>query len=107
MRWGKMLFICAVAMTLFLVGRGQLMSTMAELTAKETALRVTLSELKDDALDIQNQISQVGSKSYVESVAREEYAFIKPGELRFEFTNPQALEPTDEEEALLRQALGE
>lgn len=108
MRWGRLLFVCVTALTVFLVARGRVNGTMAELSAQETALRVTLSELKEDGLDLERQISQVGTKSYVESRARADYQFIKPGELRFEFVNPEALyEYSDEEKRILREEMGE
>ena len=37
------------------------------------------------------ELQQVGSSSYIENVARQYYAFLKPGELRFEISNPEDL----------------
>ena len=40
----------------------------------------------------------MGTSSYIESRAREDYAFLKPGELRFEVINPEVLEGYTREE---------
>ena len=48
----------------------------------------------------------MGSSSYIESRARTDYAFLKPGEIRFEVVNPDALEGyTEEEMKILMQEL--
>jgi len=108
MRWGKLLFVCVAALVVFLVARDKVNTTTSELAAQETALRVTLSELKDEALALERQIGQVGTKSYVESRAREDYQFIKEGELRFEFVNPEELyEYSDEEMRIRQEEMGE
>lgn len=108
MRWGKLLFVCVAALVVFLVARDKVNTTTEELAAQETALRVTLSELKDEALALERQIGQVGTKSYVESRAREDYQFIKEGELRFEFVNPEELyEYSDEERRIRQEEMGE
>ena len=50
------------------------------------------------------ELQQVGSSSYIENVARQYYAFLKPGELRFEISNPEDLSGyTYEEMQILQQ----
>ena len=50
------------------------------------------------------ELQQVGSSSYIENVARQYYAFLKPGELRFEISNPDDLNGyTYEEMQILQQ----
>ena len=43
-------------------------------------------------------LNLVGTDSYIISSARENYAFLKEGEIRFEFSNPGALYTYSEEE---------
>ena len=51
-----------------------------------------------------SELQQVGSSSYIENVARQYYAFLKPGELRFEISNPEDLNGyTYEEMQILQQ----
>ena len=59
-----------------------------------------------DLVELTTELAQVGSSSYIESRARTDYAFLKPGEIRFEVVNPDALEGyTEEEMKILMQEL--
>ena len=59
---------------------------------------VLLAELQEEEKDLINQLNLVGTDSYIISSARENYAFLKEGEIRFEFSNPGALYTYSEEE---------
>lgn len=48
------------------------------------------------------ELKQVGSNSYVENAARKYYSYLKPGELRFEISNPDCLKGYTEQEMQLR-----
>jgi len=50
------------------------------------------------------ELKQVGSTSYVENAARKYYSYLKPGELRFEISNPDCLKGYTEQEMQLRVA---
>lgn len=50
------------------------------------------------------ELKQVGSSSYVENAARKYYSYLKPGELRFEISNPDCLKGYTEQEMQLRVA---
>ena len=47
---------------------------------------------------VRSELARVGSEGYVENAAREEYGFIKQGEIVFAFENPDALKGYTEEE---------
>ena len=102
-------FGLAVRATLLLVAffllNGWVTGHTARLEETESQLRVTLSEQRDANLELQSEISEVGSDYYIESKARAEYQFVKPGELSFSFTNPEELYQDSEEERSIRQSL--
>ena len=86
--------ILAVFLCLHLIMRGDL-SRKAE---EEEALQLALAELQEEEKDLKNQLNLVGTDSYIISSAMENYAFLKEGEIRFEFSNPGALYTYSEEE---------
>lgn len=103
MRWGKIVLCGALALTLFLVWNGRLKEERQRLLEEETTLRINLADVTAQGNSLDEQIARVGTNSYVESRARQDYQYIKPGELRFEFVNPEELYAYTEEEARIRQ----
>ena len=86
--------ILAVFLFLHLLMRGDL-SRKAE---QEEALRETLSELQEEEKDMKNQLNIVGTEDYIVSSAMENYSYVKKDDIRFEFSNPEALYSYSEEE---------
>ncbi len=54
-------------------------------------MELNVSELK-------SELARVGTDGYVENEAREKYDYIKSGEMRFEFSDPQKLQNYTEDE---------
>ena len=86
--------ILAVFLVLFLLLHSQVQQTRE----KETGLRVTLGRLEEENNEMNLQISQVGTEDYIVSSAMTNFAFMNKNDLRFEFTNPEALYAYTEEE---------
>ena len=86
--------ILAIFLCLHLIMKGDL----ARKAEEEEALQLALAELKEEEKDLRNQLSIVGTDSYIVSSARENYSFLKKDEIRFEFSNPEALYTYSEEE---------
>ena len=86
--------ILAIFLCLHLIMKGDL-SRKAE---EEEALQLALAQLKEEEKDLKNQLSVVGTEEYIVSSARENYSFLKKDEIRFEFSNPEALYTYSEEE---------
>ena len=86
--------ILAVFLCLHLIMRGDL-SRKAE---QEAALRQALSELQSEEKDLRNQLEIVGTEDYIVSSARENYSYLNKDDIRFEFSNPEALYSYTEEE---------
>ena len=104
LRWTRMALICAAALAIFSVAVHQVKGHMTELDAQEDSLTSQLNSLKQRQDELMVETAQVGTESYIENRARLDYQYVKPGELRFEIINPDALyDVTDED---LAQAIG-
>ena len=86
--------ILAVFFCLHLMMRGDL-SRKAE---QEKALQIALSKLQEETKDLKNQLEVVETESYIVSSARDNYSFVNRDDIRFEFSNPEALYTYTEEE---------
>ena len=89
-----LLLILAVFLCLHLLMRGDL-TRKAE---QEEALRLTLAEKQEEEKDLKNQLSIVGTEDYIVSSAMENYSYVRKDDIRFEFSNPEALYTYTEEE---------
>ena len=86
--------VLAVFLTLHLIMKGDL-GRKAE---QENELKQALSKLQEEEKDLRNQLSIVGPEEYIVSSARENYSYISRDDIRFEFSNPEALYAYTEEE---------
>ena len=86
--------ILAVFLSLHLVMKGDLTRKAEE----ENELRIALSKLQEEEKDLKNQLNIVGSEDYIVSSAMENYSYVKKDDIRFEFSNPEALYTYTEEE---------
>lgn len=86
--------ILAVFLCLHLIMRGDL-SRKAE---QEAALQQALSKLQAEEKDLRNQLEIVGTEDYIVSSARENYSYLNKDDIRFEFSNPEALYTYTEQE---------
>ena len=50
-----------------------------------------LLTLKAERDALENELELVGTDQYIENQARTKYAYVRPDEIRFEITNPEAL----------------
>ena len=89
-----LMLILMVFMTLHLIMRGDL-SRKAE---EQNVLQEKLSELKEEEKDLRNQLSIVGTEDYIVSSAMENYSYVNRNDIRFVFSNPEALYTYTEEE---------
>ena len=64
----------------------------------EGILREALAQLQEEEKDLKAQLSIVGTEDYIVSSAMENYAYVKKDDIRFEFSNPEALYTYSEEE---------
>lgn len=89
-----LILILAVFMTLHLIMRGDL----SRKTAEQNALQEKLAELREEEKDLKNQLSIVGTEDYIVSSAMGNYSYVNRNDIRFVFSNPEALYTYTEEE---------
>lgn len=96
--WRGMVFIAVLILAAFTALMIANRQKLEDLRQREAALQTTLSSMELDYSDLYQELAHVGSESYIENEARENYGFIKSGEICFAFTNPQKLQDYTEEE---------
>ena len=74
-------------------------------TRVHSDLQVQLSRAESQRSMLKNDLTQVGSKPYIETRARSELSYLRPGEIRFEVINPENLDMYTDEE--LQRFMGE
>ena len=86
--------VMAVFLTLHLIMKGDLSRKAAE----ENELKQALSRLQEEEKDLKGELNIVGTEEYIVSSARGNYAYVSRDDIRFEFSNPEALYTYTEEE---------
>ena len=86
--------LTAAFLLLFWIVSGRL----GERQQKETALRVALTRLEEENKEIDAELKLVDTEDYIVTSAMTNYAFMNKNDLRFQFTNPEALYAYTEEE---------
>ena len=90
--------ILGIMLIAFLVLHSTLRSAVDEKTEKEKELRVQLTRLEEENKDLNAQLNVVGTDEYIMSSAVRDYAYVRKNDIRFEYTNPEALYAYSEEE---------
>ncbi len=91
MRYLTLFVLLAVIGVAFSVGNHKIQATMQNLAKEEDQSRLELAALKNEKQDLETELSAAGTDAYIENQARTRYGYLKPGELRFVITNPEAL----------------
>ncbi len=86
--------LAGVFLILYLVVSGRVNARQEE----ASALRVTLNRLEDRNKEMQAELELVDTEDYIVNSAMTNYAFMNKNDLRFQFTNPEALYAYTEEE---------
>ena len=102
MHWTRLVFLCLLLVIAFTLANGWVSRRTAELSSEETQLYVTKSQLESEGDDLSGSISKTQTPAYIEATARTEMQFVNPGELRFSFSNPEALYTESEAEHAIR-----
>ncbi len=96
--WRGMALAATLLVVLFGASMHMLRKDMSRLQTQDTTLQYQVSILEMDYADLQLELQRVGSEGYVENEARENYGFIRDGEIVFAFENPDLLKGYTEEE---------
>ncbi len=92
------LLVLAALCLLFFVGHRILGGKLEAVSEKEQKLRDALALLENENRELTNQLSVVGTKDYIVSSAMENYSYLSRDDIRFVFSNPEALYAYSEEE---------
>lgn len=92
------LLIAGVMLLVFLAFYLVLSNQLGQRREQENALRVSLTRLEETNKELNNRLSLVGTEDYIVSSARSDFAYMNKNDLRFEFSNPEALYAYTEEE---------
>ena len=98
MNWRQFLWTVGLLLAVFLVLFLILHSQLTGRRQQESALRMTLTRLEEENQAMDTQLKQVDTEEYVVSSAMTNYAFMNRNDLRFQFTNPDALYAYTEDE---------
>ena len=98
MNWRRFGWIAGILAAVFLVFFLLLHRQVSESRRTETALRVTLTRMEEQNKEMNAELNLVGTEDYIVTSAMSNYAFMNKNDLRFQFTNPEALYAYTEEE---------
>ncbi len=90
-RYMTLLVVLAVIGAAFLATNRGILTTIQETDKKINGARITLGSVQNEKLKLDAELSVAGTDAYIENQARTRYGYLKPGELRFVITNPEAL----------------
>lgn len=97
---GWLFLAITLVFTIYIAASSRIKSERESLSQKESAQRLQLSRLDTEKAALEKEIGMAGTDPYIENVARTRYGFLKPGEIRFEITNPEALDSKNEKAVL-------
>ena len=96
--WRRFGWIVGILIAVFLVFFLLLHHQVSESRQAESALRITLSRMEEQNKEMNAELSLVGTEDYIVTSAMTNYAFMNKNDLRFQFTNPEALYAYTEDE---------
>ena len=96
--WKGMALGAVLLVILFCVSLYWVRADIRKLQAKDTTLQLKANVMEMEYADLQLELARVGSDGYVENEARENYGFIRDGEIIFAFEDPELLKGYTEEE---------
>ena len=96
--WRGMALGAVLLVILFGVSLYWVRADIARLQAQDTTLQLKVNVMELDNAELQLELQRVGSDGYVENEARENYGFIRSGEIIFAFEDPELLKGYTEEE---------
>lgn len=90
--WPALAFIAVVMFAVFFIVLQQVRSRTLQLETQAESLRMTISARENELSELEKELQRVDSEGHIENVAREEYDFIRKGEIIFRFNDPKKLE---------------
>ncbi len=88
---GWLFLAMMIVIASFTLASGRIKDETENLKRRESTDMLALSRLESEKAALEKEITLAGTDPYIENLARTQYGFLKPGEIRFEITNPEAL----------------
>ena len=96
--WIVVIPVFAALLGLFAFGLHRNSADLRAANSNELLRQYDLSRKEEELQALKLELRNVGSMGYIETRARTELGYLKPGELRFEVTNPELLDSYTETE---------
>lgn len=96
--WRGMVIITVIFLAVFGVAMLGILSSRRALENDYALKQQQVVVMEQDVAKLRSELARVGTDGYVENEAREKYDYIKQGEMRFAFSDPQKLQYYTEEE---------
>jgi cell division protein FtsB len=90
-RYLTLFLVLAIIGVAFIIGNHQLQTSTKDMAIKESQAHIRIADLQREKLRMAAELNISGTDAYIENQARTLYGYLKPGELRFVITNPEAL----------------
>ena len=90
--------IIGIILLVFFVVHPILSGRKNEKQTEESALSMELTQLEADNRELTTQLEVVGTTDYIVSSAMSNYSYVNRNDIRFEFSNPEALYAYSEDE---------
>ncbi|MBQ2954190.1 MAG: septum formation initiator family protein [Clostridia bacterium] len=89
--WRGMLIIAGAFAAVFFVALFGVISSRHAMEAQYLQQQQTIVEMERQVAELRNELDRVGTDGYVENEARTRYDYVRNGEIRFEFSDPETL----------------
>ena len=90
--WPVMAVLLVLVLTVFCTVLHQMHGRTRQLETQAESMRLLNADKKAELDKLELTLQRVDSDGYVENVARKDHDFIRKGEIRFQFDNPDMLE---------------
>ncbi len=96
--WRGMIVIAGVFLLAFLVGLAWVYIARRPMEEQSALRQDTIVRLEQEVAELRTELERVGTDGYVEIQARTNFDYVRNGEIRFEFSDPDRLSYYTEEE---------
>lgn len=96
--WRGMAVISAAFLVVFGIALFGVLSSRHAMYRQYQDQQSQIVDMELNVSELKAELARVGTDGYVENAAREKYEYIKDGEIRFKFSDPQKLQNYTEEE---------
>jgi len=90
--WRGMAVFAAILVAIFGVTMYGVLRSRHAMQEQYALQHQQIVSMELDVSELKNELARVGTDGYVENEAREKYDYVKAGEMRFEFSDPQKLQ---------------